>query len=49
VVSDGEVCVIWLQSVLRAPEQHSHVLGVVQPDVEVCVVADLHWEVHKAF
>lgn len=49
MVADGEVCVIWLQSVGGAAEHSAYVKSVVYAGEEVGVVADLHWEVGFSF
>jgi len=45
VVTDRQMHVVWLQSILCSAEECSHVVRMVQAGVEVGVVANLHGEV----
>ncbi len=47
MVSHRQMGVVRLQGIVGSSEQTAHVEGVVLARVEVCVVANLHGQVHR--
>ena len=46
MISDRQVKVVWLKSILRPPNHYTNIVCVILAGVEVGVVSDENWQSH---